>query len=111
MSSAPDVEYARDTIKRYNAKVRVDFMNAGLTIGKSWDKASIVVGGRYAYPKLFLGGMQTKGAYNPSFKDIQVFNTYRPANKHYFELLYIYNDNKYNVMPNDWGKFIFQQRI
>jgi len=102
MSSALDVEYAKDTADKYTATARADLMDAGVTVGKGWDNASVVIGARYAYPKLFLGGLQTKGDYNPSFKDLQIFSTYKPTDKHYFEVLYIYNDNKYNVLPKDW---------
>lgn len=106
MSSALDVEYIRDTASRISANLRADLMNAGLTFRRGFQNGSVVAGGRFAYPKLFLGGLQTKGDYNPSFSDFQLFANYKPAENHLLELLFVYNYNKYDIKPKDWlGNF------
>ncbi|MGE5399321.1 MAG: carboxypeptidase-like regulatory domain-containing protein [Ignavibacteriales bacterium] len=102
MSSALDVDYVSDPNSKLKGNVRLDFMNAGLTIRKGYNNASVILGARLAYPKMFLGGLQTKGDYNPSFSDVQLFSTFRPTENSNIEIMFIYNHNKYDVTPSNW---------
>lgn len=112
MSSALDVEYLKDTSAKIITNVRADLMSAGVSARTGFDNGSIIVGGRYAYPTLFLGGLQTKGSYNPSFSDFQLFANYSPAEKHNIELFSVINSNKYDVTPENWlGNYGFAKVV
>ncbi|MGE5456836.1 MAG: TonB-dependent receptor plug domain-containing protein, partial [Methanococcaceae archaeon] len=106
MSSALLVDYVPAQDDRLSGTLRADLMNMGLAFKKNFPGFSLAAGSRLAYPSLFLKGLQTTGSYHPAFSDIQINAVYTPDEKNSAEILLLYNDNKYDVTPQNWtGNF------
>ncbi len=102
MSSSLDVNYRKQSSDALGGSVRLDMLNAGISLTKRISDFDIKLGARYAYPKTFLGGLQTKGDYDPSFSDFQMLTNFRASDKSNFELFTLYAVNKFDMDPNNW---------
>jgi len=111
MSSALEVNYSNEHSNKIHGSIHADFLNMGINLNNKIGNLNWNIGARYAYPSAFLGGLQTRGDYNPSFSDIQLFTTYDFSKNSSLELLGIYSKNKIEITPKQWdGVFGFQTR-
>ncbi len=106
MSSVLSVEYKRNQKEKLSGTVRADLLNSGLTLENKSGNLNWSLGIRYAYPQLFSNVLQTKGAYHPTFKDVQLLSDYDLSSDSRLELFLLYADNKFDLTPSDWeGNF------
>jgi len=106
LSSALEVKYKTGSKGKIEGKARADLLNAGITFRNKYKNLGWAIGGRYAYPGIFLKGLQTKGNFNPSFYDIQVILKYDFSKSTNLEFLGINASNKFDLTPKDWvGNF------
>lgn len=106
LSSALEVKYKTGSSTKIEGKARADLLNAGLTFRNKYKNLSWTVGGRYAYPGIFLEGLQTKGDFNPEFYDVQAILNYEFSKNVNLELFGISASNKFDLTPKDWvGNF------
>ena len=110
MSSALNVDYAPSD-SQFKGSVRADLFNMGATLKGKSGNLNWSIGGRKAYPELFLNRLQTSGDYKPSFSDIQIYSTYDLSPEDKLELTALYADNEYDLTPTQWiGNFQAGQR-
>lgn len=103
MSSALEVDYKSPKSELVSGTLRVNLLNAGLSLSKKINKDfNLSVGFRYAYPGFFLKGLQTKGSFNPKFYDVQILSDYNLSENSNLELFIISAYNKFNLTPSDW---------
>ncbi|MFA8342619.1 MAG: TonB-dependent receptor domain-containing protein [Rhodothermaceae bacterium] len=106
LSSALEVKYKTGKESKIQGKARADLLNAGLTFRSKYKNLSWTIGGRYAYPGIFLDGLQTKGDFNPSFYDVQAIVKYDFSKNTNLEFFGIHATNKFDLTPKDWvGNF------
>jgi CarboxypepD_reg-like domain len=111
MSSALEVNYSREQKSDLHGSIHADLLNMGLNLKNKIGRLNWNLGLRYAYPTFFLGGLQTRGNYNPRFSDIQLLTNYNFSKKSSLEFLGIYSENKIEITPKQWdGVFGFQTR-
>jgi hypothetical protein len=101
MSSVLDVNYK--TPDRWAGSARASLLGAsahleGLAFG---GRLSHITGLRYKTNKYMVGSMDTKGAYDPQFFDVQSLWTIKVGDKLTFDLLGYYAKNRYRFQPQD----------
>jgi len=104
MSSALEVNYKLNDTS--GGLIKVDLLNAGLTLRNKIGSTNIAGAVRYAYPGLFLNELQTSGDYKPRYRDVQLFANHQLNENEQLELLLLYADNKFDLTPENWkGNF------
>ena len=102
MSSAIEIDYTNNSLKKYTTTFRADLLNAGLSNSGNIGKLKWSAGVRYSYPFLLQKQLQTSGVYRPEFKDIQVLLSYPVGLNSEVEFFGILADNRYKLTPNEW---------
>lgn len=99
MSSVLDITYRRP--ERLEASVDISLMGGGLSFGQSSDRFSQLHGVRYKRNNSLLGGLDTKGEYDPDFFDYQT-NLNLKLNSHWkLAFLGDVSINKYGFVPEN----------
>jgi hypothetical protein len=108
LSSALEVDYQADYGAGLGGSVRVDLLNAGVSLHGGSGKLRWIGGLRYANPELFINRLQTKGSYRPLFADAQLLLNYRLSPESALELFFLQAYNRFNLTPEKWmGNFKF----
>lgn len=102
MSSALDIDYARDFNDSLNISFRVNFLNSAMSVKKKTGSLNWTAGIRYAYPGMFLQKLQTSGLYSPTFVDLQVLLNYSLTGRSSIELFTITAGNIFEYKPETW---------
>lgn len=101
MSSVLDITYRRP--KEFAGSVTASLLGAALHLeGVSKNnRFTCLMGLRHRTNRYVLTSLDTKGAYQPQFTDIQALLSYDASDKLTFELLGNYNRNKYTFIPQN----------
>ena len=99
MSSALNITYKRP--KPFEASVSASLLGASAYVGVSNKKVSWSNGLRYKTTRNFLGSLDTKGEYKPTFIDYQTYFTYTPNERWDINFLGNISNNHYNFSPED----------
>lgn len=99
MSSVLDITYKRP--ERFEATATASMLGAGAYIGGGNKHLSLMTSLRYKTTQYLLGSLDTKGEYNPSFLDYQLFASWRPSRRWTLDVLGNIADNHYNFRPQD----------
>lgn len=106
MSSALAVQYSSVQDDKTIGKIRAGLLNGGITFGKKFSGFTLLAGGRYAYPGLFVNKLQTAGGYHPAFADVQLLGTVELPGYWTAELFAVQSKNTFNTTPVNWtGNF------
>lgn len=99
LSSVLDVQYRRP--RKFNGTASGSLLGGNVHLeGASPDfRFTWLMGARYKTNQYLLGKTDVKGEYRPSFIDVQTFLTYDISDKWEVDLLGMYSNNKYNVVP------------
>lgn len=101
MSSVLDITYKRP--KEFAGSVTGSLLGAAMHlegVSKS-NRFTYLFGVRHRTNQYVLTSLDTKGAYQPRFTDVQALLSYDVTEKLTFELLANYNRNKYTFVPQD----------
>jgi hypothetical protein len=101
MSSVLDITYKKP--REFGGSVTASLLGAavhleGVTKNKRF---TYLIGVRHRTNKYVLTSLDTKGAYQPQFTDVQTLLSYDVSTKFTLELLANYNRNKYTFVPQD----------
>lgn len=101
MSSVLDIQYKRPV--SFGASVNLSLLGAQAHVeGSPGNKRfGYLVGARYKTNKYILKGLQTKGAYEPNFGDVQTLFLYDVNPKLKISFLGNYSLNSYKLVPED----------
>jgi hypothetical protein len=101
MSSVLDITYKKP--REFGGSVTASLLGAAMHLeGVSKNKRfTYLVGVRHRTNKYVLTSLDTKGAYQPQFTDVQTLLSYDVSTKFTLELLANYNRNKYTFIPQD----------
>lgn len=99
LSSVLDIQYRRP--RKFNGTGSASLLGGSAHLeGASKDfRFTWIMGARYKTNQYLLGKTDVKGDYRPSFIDLQTFLTYDISDKWEIDLLGMYSNNKYNVVP------------
>lgn len=115
LSSALDITYKKPLIPA--ASLSLSFLGAeahaeGTTIHH---RLSYLIGARYKNNKYILGGMDTKGTYQPNFTDVQGLLSYNISPKLEVSAFGYYSRNNYTMIPEtretDFGNIQMSHRL
>ncbi|MGM0378052.1 MAG: TonB-dependent receptor, partial [Bacteroidota bacterium] len=101
MSSVLDVRYKRPDSTSGGANINLLGMSAHAEGAANDGKLTWLAGFRHKTNRYLLGTLDTKGDYNPSFRDAQVFFSYQVNPKLTVDMLGYYALNKYHFIPSD----------
>lgn len=101
MSSVLDVEYKKPVSWGGSARVSLLGASAHLEGTAAGGKLSHITGLRYKTNKYIVGSMDTKGAYDPQFFDVQSLWTIDAGKHLQFDVLGYYARNRYQFEPED----------
>ncbi len=76
MSSALEANYNINKIDSLSGIVKTDLLNSSLALKNKFGNLKLAGAVRYAYPGMFLDGLQTNGDYRPKFLDVQILANY-----------------------------------
>lgn len=101
LSSVLDIQYRRPT--EFEASANASLLGGTAHVGgvSKNKKLSVIGGVRYKTNSFFLGSLQTKGEYTPSFFDFQFFSNYSLSKKTDISVLANVALNKYNFVPKN----------
>lgn len=99
MSSVLDITYRKP--KGLQSVLQASLLGAGAYIGLGGDKLSVSSSIRYKTTGYLLGTLDTRGEYNPSFLDMQVYLSWRPNHKWEIGLIGNSAVNNYDFTPKD----------
>lgn len=99
MSSVLDIKYREP--ESFEGAVNLSLQGAGLTLGLSSHKFSMLHGVRYKRNSSLLSSMDEKGEYDPRFFDYQTFMTLKLGSKWKASLLGNIAINDYRFIPRD----------
>ncbi|MBZ0199713.1 MAG: TonB-dependent receptor, partial [Ignavibacteriaceae bacterium] len=102
MSSALEVNYKKGEQGTLKGTVHASLLNLGVSLSGGLKKINFSTGFRFAYPSMFSKVLQTKGNYNPQFKDFQFFTTYFISNSSNIELFFLSANNEFDLTPDTW---------
>ena len=99
MSSVLDITYKKP--ERLEGSVSASLLGASAYVGYASKHFSMTHGIRYKTNRYLLGGLDTKGEYDPSFLDYQTYLNWTPNKR--WEIGFIGNisQNRYNFIPKD----------
>jgi hypothetical protein len=107
MSSVLDIKYRRPTDWRGSFTASLLGANAHFEGTSKNHRFRHITGFRYKTTKYVLGSMDTEGAYDPRFTDIQSFLMFDATEKLELSFLGNYSKNEYRFIPQDretsWG--------
>lgn len=115
LSSALDITYKKPLIPA--ASLTLSFLGAEAHVeGTSFgQRLSYLIGARYKNNKYILGGMDTKGSYQPNFTDVQGVLSYMITPKVEVSAFGYYSRNSYTMIPEtrqtDFGNIQMSHRI
>ena len=101
MSSVLDVRYKQPDSTSGSANINLLGMSVHAEGSNNNGKLTWLSGIRHKTNRYLLGTMDTKGDYNPSFRDAQVFLSYQVNPKLKVDMLGYYALNKYQFIPSD----------
>ncbi|MBS1948819.1 MAG: carboxypeptidase-like regulatory domain-containing protein [Bacteroidetes bacterium] len=99
MSSVLDIQYRKP--KEFGGSAYIGLLEQGLHLegAKANNKFTYLIGVRNKSNKSLLGSQETKGNYSPSSADVQGLFTYRINDKNMLELIGIFSQTKFNLIP------------
>lgn len=115
LSSALDITYKKPILPA--ASLSLSFLGAEAHVEGSTikNKLSYLVGARYKNNRYILGGMETKGTYQPNFTDIQGILSYNISPRFEMSAFGYYSSNNYLMVPEsretDFGNIQEAHRI
>ena len=115
LSSALDITYKKPLIPA--ASLSLSFLGTEAHVeGTSFrSRLSYLIGARYKNNKYILGGMDTKGTYQPNFTDVQGVLSYSISPKLEVSAFGYYSKNSYTMIPEtretDFGNIQMSHRI
>jgi len=101
LSSVLDIKYRKP--QKLESGFSLSLLGGSAFVGgASKDKKlSILAGARYKTSRYLLSTLETKGEYEPSFADAQLFVSYKVNNKIELNVLSYFSDNTFNFAPED----------
>lgn len=99
MSSVLDITYKKP--ESFEATASASLLGASAYIGFSLGKFSMTNSIRYKTNSYLLGGLETKGEYDPSFIDYQTYLNWAPNQRWDIGFIGNFSENKYNFKPED----------
>jgi hypothetical protein len=106
MSSVLEANYNIHRIDGFSGAAKADLLNSALTLKSGFGNLKLAGAARYAYPGMFLDGLQTNGDYRPKFLDVQMLANYSLTKNTEIEALFIGANNEFDLTPSDWkGNF------
>ena len=115
LSSALDITYKKSLLPA--ASLTLSFLGAEAhTEGTAiHNKLSYLIGARYKNNKYILGGMETKGTYQPNFTDVQALLSYNISPRLEVSAFGYYSRNSYMMIPEtretDFGNIQMSHRL
>ena len=98
MSSVLDITYKKP--EQFEGSASVSLQGASASVGQSYKNFSQIHGIRYKSNSLLLGTLDTKGEYNPTFLDYQLYLSYKVNDKLNIVILVNISQNNYNFTPD-----------